>query len=121
MAHLFQPRFWSDPTIRAWPEADRLLALYLLTCPDRATEGLYRLRPHAVADDLAWEVVGVRDGLRRLAAHGFIKWDEQADVVLLVDVLRGMPALNPGQVGGAVNRVDSLPPTPLLRELYADA
>src|SRR3954454_6085139 len=120
MAHLFEPRFWTDPKVRAWPEPDRLLALYALTCADRATEGLYRFRVADAADDLCWDAGKVRDGLRRLETYGFLKWDEKAGVILLLGVMRGMAgSRNPNQIKGAVNKVDALPPSDLLRDLYA--
>jgi hypothetical protein len=121
MAHLFQPRFWTNPAIRSWPEPDKVLALYLLTGPERSTEGLYRLRVAGVADDLGWDPETVQDCLGRLVDRGFVRWDEAAQVVLIVGVLRDLNALNPGQIRGAVNRVYALPPTSLLRDLYAEA
>ena len=41
--HKVSPRFWADEKVLRWNDDAKMLALYLLTCPHRTTEGLFRL------------------------------------------------------------------------------
>jgi hypothetical protein len=113
------PRVWTDhPT---WSNDAQLLALYLLTCPHRTTEGLYRLPMAYVRADLNWSQQPLRKGLRErlaeafaeLSASGFCEYDEQAQVVLVMGALETQAPENPNQVTAAIKQLEELPPTHL--------
>lgn len=113
------PRVWTDhPT---WSNDAQLLALYLLTCPHRTTEGLYRLPMAYVRADLNWSQQPLRKGLRErlaeafgeLSASSFCEYDEQAQVVLVMGALETQAPENPNQVTAAIRQLEELPPTHL--------
>lgn len=107
------PKFWSDPMVLRWDDDTRLLALYLLTCPHRTTEGLFRLpRMYAMAD-LGWTSERFAKGFDRLRGDGFIEWDPDAEVVLIVKALQWQSPDNPNQVKSAVRALAMVPETPL--------
>jgi hypothetical protein len=108
--------FWSD--VRGWGDDATLMALYLLTCPHRTTEGLFRLPLGYVVEDLGWRIPRVKKALTALLDKGFVESDESVSVILIVNALRDQPPENPNQMKGAISRLEELPETPLLGRLY---
>lgn len=107
------PLYWSDDKVCKWSDRERLLALYLLTCPHRNLEGLYRLPVAYIEADLGWHKNDVRDGLVRMAVDSFAAYDTEASVVWLPNALRyHQPATEP-QVQGAINALQAVPDTKL--------
>lgn len=105
------PAFWTDHA--AWTDDERLLGLYVLTCPHRSTEGLFRLPVAYMAADLRWQEKRVRRALATLVAHDFIAYDDQAGVVLIVKALKWQQPSNPNGVKAAVKALRAVPPTVL--------
>jgi hypothetical protein len=105
---------WTQP----WDESTRLAALYLLTCPHRTTEGLFRLPIEYAATDLGWPARRFAKALGELVADGFIEHDPDAQVVLIVNALKWQAPQNPNQATAAVRVLRTLPATPLLTRLY---
>jgi hypothetical protein len=94
------------------------MALYLLTCPHRTTEGLFRLPLGYIVEDLGWRIQRIRKTLTTLMSKAFVEYDESASVVLIVNALRDQPPENPNQTKGAISRLENLPETPLLGRLH---
>ena len=107
------PKFWSDPRTRQWNDDTRLLAFYLLTCPHRTTEGLFRLPLLYAQADLQWLPERLTEPLQQLVDDGFIEWDPDAEVVLIVKALSWQSCSNPNQATAAVRRLAMVPETPL--------
>lgn len=107
------PKFWSDPMAMRWDDDTRLLAMYLLTCPHRTTEGLFRLPKLYAMADLGWSEERFTERLQQLVDDGFVEWDRQAEVVLIVKALTWQAPANPNQVKAAVKQLAMVPPTPL--------
>lgn len=105
------PRFWTDT--RSWTEDARLLGLYLLTCPHRTTEGLFRLPKAYIYADLGWTVERLGEPFAELLANGFIHYDETLEIVLITNALKYQAPENPNQVKHAISLLEELPPTPL--------
>jgi hypothetical protein len=119
--HRIDPRFWTDPAVRGWSDDAKLLALYLLTCPHRTTEGLFRLPKAYIQADLEWSAERLAEPFAELLAErngepGFIAYDERAQVVLLRDALKDQPPQNDNQVTAALRSLDELPATHLTCE-----
>lgn len=114
MANLYYkvgPSFWLD---HDWNDDERLAALYLLTCPHRTTEGLFRMPLTYAATDMGWELSRFKAAFSRLLTDGFVEYDDQASVVLIVSALKWQAPENPNQVKAALRAIDKLPETPLL-------
>ena len=114
--HRVSSRFWADEKTMRWDDDTRLLALYLLTCPHRTTEGLFRLPKPYIAADLGWSMERLEKPFAKLLADGFIKYDETVSVMLLPNALKYNPPENTNQAIRAARTVAELPETPLLRE-----
>lgn len=109
------PAFWADHP--DWSDDARLVALYVLTCPHRTTEGLFRMPLAYAREDLGWPAKRFAKAFDQLIADGFVEYDEQASVCLIVKALKWQAPENPNQAKAAVNAIGGLPATHLLTRL----
>jgi flagellar biosynthesis/type III secretory pathway protein FliH len=115
------PRFWAETCRDGWTDDMKLLALYLLTCPHRRTEGLYLLPLGYMAEDLRWSGERVSASLAQLISEGFAEYDATARVVFLPRALKYQRPDNRNQITHAVRSVLELPETYLKARLLAAA
>jgi hypothetical protein len=104
------PRIWLH---HDWDEDTKLLALYILTCDHRTTEGLFRLPKPYICADLQWLPERLGKPFSKLLANGFIEYDETAQVVLIVKALKWQRPDNPNQQTAAIKALEELPETRL--------
>ena len=90
--------FWTSPEIRALGESPRTLAAYLLTGPHSTMLGCFRIPDAYVAEDLGWDVEGVRLAFAALADIGFALRDEVSKWVVIPNFLKWNCPENPNQV-----------------------
>lgn len=114
---------WSDILNEPWSDDMLLVAIYLLTCRQRRTEGLYRWTLGFGAPDMSnehrkWSEKRFHKAFDALRDAGFIEYDEKAHVLLVVNALK-RHKLNPKQITGVVNAATQLPATPLLDRFIA--
>lgn len=113
------PKFWSSADRLGWDEETRLLALYILTCEHRTTEGLFRLPKQYIMADLEWSPQRLAQPFDRLCADGFIEYDHKAKVVLIVKALAYQSPNNPNGVTAALRALAIVPETGLDQRFYA--
>ena len=101
------PKFWADS--HDWSEDARTVALYLLTCEHRNTEGLFRLPEMYAVEDLGWDPERFRDGFGELIGRGFVEHDPDAKVVLIVKALKYQRPDNENHAKAAGKRLAELP------------
>ena len=101
------PKFWADS--QSWTEDARTVALYLLTCEHRNTEGLFRLPEMYAIEDLGWEPERFRDAFGELITRGFVEHDPDAKVVFIVKAMKYQRPDNKNQALGAARRIAGLP------------
>lgn len=111
------PKFWTDEKVLFWDDDTKLLALYLLTCPHRSTEGLFRLPKPYIAADLQWDMERLRKPFEKLIEDGFIKYDEATSIILLCQALKYQRPENQNQEKNAIKKLKELPETPLMWDL----
>jgi hypothetical protein len=97
--------FW--PETSGWSDDERVVALYLLTCAHRKTEGLFRLPSVYAAHDMGWAVDRFDAGVRALGDRGWVIHED--DWMLLVNGLRWNPPKSETQIKGARNAVTAAP------------
>ena len=123
--HKVSPLFWKDEMVRAWIAAGEdqsvLLALYLLTCFHRNSEGLYYLPKAYVEADLGWEADLVGERMARLLEDRFIEYDQKAEVVFVCNALKYHEPKSERQVKGAISALEEVPTTPLLASFLSVA
>lgn len=108
--HRIGSRIW----LEGWDDDTMLVAFYLLTNEHRTTEGIYRLPLAYGAADRGWGMKRFRKAFDKLVTDGFIEYDEDAQVVLIVNALKWQQPANPNQCVYAVKKLKALPPTGLL-------
>lgn len=110
------PQFWTDPTVKAWDDETRLLALYVLTCPHRNLEGLYHLPPLYIEANLGWPKAAIKKAMRRLERDGFLSVDSKSEVVLIRQALKYQHPKSKKQLQGALKALEEVPPNDLRDE-----
>lgn len=113
-----ESRFWQDEKMRNISDDARYLMLYLLTSPHRNVLGFYFLPEPYACFDLGWTKERFNKGLGELLANGLIKYDETVHVVLIANFLKHNPLENYNQVKSAIQKLEEIPKTPLLKDFY---
>lgn len=123
-------KFWIGETgkrLRGNRDA-QLLALYLITSPHSSMSGLYYCPAAYMAQDLGIPLEGARKGLDTLVDRGFCEYDEDAEMVFVVQMARfqigATLARSDNRRAGLLKELAKLPKTPLIRrffEVYAGA
>jgi hypothetical protein len=111
------PAIWNE----SWEDDVRLVAFYLLTCPHRTTEGLFRLPLAYAWEDMGWPAKRFEKAFKQLIANDFVEYDYDARVCLIVNALVYQQPENPNQVTAAMKAIRELPATPLLDRLLVVA
>ena len=93
--------------------------LYLLTSPHRNILGFYFLPAPYACFDLGWDEKRFQKGLQELLQTGRVKYDERAHVVLVMNYLKYNPLENPNQVKSALEKLDTIPQTPLFKDFLS--
>lgn len=117
--HRVFSRLWVNPVYRSCSEDGRHALVYLLTCPHRNTEGLFRLPIPLAAYDLGWQHDRTDRAMAELETAGFIALDRDTDLVWLVNAVKWNAPRGPKQIKGAVNVLAEVPSSPL-RAQYLD-
>jgi len=109
--------FWKDRQIRAWLKSGEhltaMLAVYLLTCDHRNSEGLYWLPTEYIESDLALKADEVGARMAHLLETGFAEYDEGAEVVFLPNALKYHEPKSKPQIKGALSALERVPDTVL--------
>lgn len=105
------PRIWT--ACRHWSPDARTLALYILTCPHRTVEGLYWLPKGYMTGDLEWSPQRLAPAMAELVEDGFVEYDDDAQVVLIVKALKYQAPANPNGVKAALRQLQMVPESPL--------
>lgn len=105
-----EPTVWIEP----WDDDTRMVALYLLTCSHRATEGIYRLPLSYALEDLRWDQERFDTAFDELRCEDFVRHDQRAQVVWIVKAFERQPPENKNVAIAALRRIKELPKTVLL-------
>ncbi len=116
--HMVSSDFWQDT--EDWSSDERSMAIYLLTCPHRTKEGLFRLLPAYVSAELRFERERALETFDALAARGWVKYDRAGKVMFLCKSLRWFPPKGPKSIAGACSAVAELRGTVLFGD-FAEA
>jgi hypothetical protein len=119
------PKFWMSPLgkkLKTCEAETRVIAFYLMTCPNSNMIGFYYLPLALMAHEIGIPLEEASKGLKSLIEIGFCAYDELTDCVWIYDMA-------PTQLGGPLNVKDNkvrhvndlfqaLPETPFLQDFY---
>lgn len=125
------PKFWIGATgkkLRAAGMEAQVVAMYLLTSPHANMLGLYYCPIMYIAHETGMTLEGASKGLQRAIEAGFCEYDEDSEVVWVIEMAGYQvgESLKPNdlRVKGVQNEYASLPGNPYLErffEKYRDA
>lgn len=113
--------FWDDRKVRMMSRGARDVALYLLTCPDRASEGFFRCRLATLCGHLGMSSKRAQAALDELSRLDFARYDPVSGVVLITKALKYQAPAGPQQLRGAVSAIERVQDSPELFGLLLDA
>lgn len=104
--------FWADRKVHSWSQDARTLALYLLTCPDRTSEGFYSLPLVLILDHLGWASGRFEKAMAELHEAEFAEYSREAEAVFIVRALKYNAPRGPMSIRGALKMLDSVDGAP---------
>ena len=114
-------RVFSRIWLERWDDDTMLTALYLLTSKHRSLEGIYHLPWEYVAGDRKWPMKRLERAVEVLLNDEFIEYDEDAQVVLIVNALKAQSPSTKNHMIGAVRKLRALPPNGLMNRFLEQA
>ena len=113
-------RFWTDEKVLNWDNNTKFLALYLLTCPHRNTEGLFRLPKQYIIADLNWDKQELDKAFNQLLEDGFIEYDEKVKVIYIPRAIKYQSPDNPNQEKSAIRKLKEIPKSELMDKFITE-
>lgn len=121
--HPVTPQIWSTKEFRRLSCEGKIVYFYILTCPERVSEGLFNVAPESVAAMTALELTSISAALEELQEVGLVGWDADSELVLDRNALLTSPVPAPkpgkkpdGRAIGFAKRFLRLPPSPITEE-----
>ncbi|WP_312560896.1 hypothetical protein [Anaerospora sp.] len=113
-----ESQFWKDEKMLKLSGDARYLMLYLLTTLHRNMIGCYFLPEPYAYFDLGMAPEQFHKAMSELVRARRVKYDMENHILLIPNYLRFNPLENPNQVKSAIDKLDELPQTQLLQDLY---
>ena len=110
-------RFWNDEKVIAWDDDTKLLSLYLVSCPHSNILGCFVLPKQYICGDLNWTEERLVKPFKKLLEEGFMKYDDNCRLILIINYLKHNPIENGNQATAAIKQLEELPKSPILQDL----
>lgn len=117
--HRVDPHYWV--LAKGWDDRTRNVGMYVQTCRHRVTEGLFELPKAYMAADLGYTAPQIARSLSVVVDAGLVKYDDDAEVILICNALAMQSPKTVKQIQGAISRLRMVPATPLLCDLHSHA
>jgi hypothetical protein len=115
-------RIWCDKKFRSLTPlkpSGQALFLYLLSNPHTTSiPGLYRAGAGAMAEELAWSLLGFQRALKEIVAQGLVKADLKARVIFIPNAIKYNKPQSPNVVRSWAVHWDEIPECALKNEAY---
>lgn len=112
--HRVASRVWDDPDVADMTEDARMCWMYVLTCPERLTEGIYQLDLDAAARRLQWGRERVLEAIWQCYESTLIDYHQETSTVLILNALKYQAPANPNVAKSVLKSVRSLHWSPLV-------
>jgi hypothetical protein len=111
-----QCQIWTDEKFKVLTPRQKLLFFYVLTSPHSNMLGIYVLKFPYAAADMNMDEGELCGHMGVLETHGFVQYDDEAEVVFIKNFIEHNKMRNPNSVKGAVARAGTLPKTKLMTD-----
>jgi hypothetical protein len=115
-------RIWCDKKFRSLTPikpSGQALFLYLLSNPHTTSiPGLYRAGAGAMAEELAWSLIGFQRALKEVMTQGLVKADLKARVIFIPNAIKYNKPQSPNVVRSWAVHWDEIPECALKNEAY---
>ena len=115
-------RIWCDKKFRSLTPlkpSGQALFLYLLSNPHTTSiPGLYRAGAGAMAEELAWSLIGFQRALKEVVTQGLVKADLKARVIFIPNAIKYNKPQSPNVVRSWAVHWDEIPECALKNEAY---
>ncbi len=108
---------YHNEKFRALSEDARTLYIYFLASPHSNILGCYVIPQAYISSDLQWKKTTVTKPLGELFRNGLIAYDEEVDLIVVVNHLKHNKLENPNQVKAAMKILDELPKSSIMTAL----
>lgn len=119
------PQFWIGRTgkrLRKQGPNAQLVALYLMTCPQANMLGLFYTSITQISHETGLPFEGASEALRRCVEAGFCRYDEESEVVWVMEMAHYQIAdsldAKDNRCKGIQNEYNALPDNPFLEEFF---
>jgi hypothetical protein len=112
-------RLWRHAGFLGLNDADRVLAIYMLTGPQANRAGLFRFSAGAAADDLERDTEAIRYGIAKVCDTFAWEYDGPTKTLWIPTWWEYNEPDNPKHLIGALSDLNSLPRTPLAAKFCA--
>lgn len=109
-------RFWNDKRIKPMSRDAKLLASYLMTGPEANIVGCFVCSPYHVAASKLMSPEEAEGVFSELCDAGFIEYDKETDICLVIRFLKHNPIQNPNGGTGAIKALALLPESELINK-----
>ena len=110
------PRIWSDERFSLLPDTEKVVALYVLTCPQSNRVGIFRFSLALASEDLGVTPIRIAERFAKVCDTFRWKWDASAKVVYLPTWWKYNQPENPKHLIGCLEDLADLPATKLAAE-----
>ena len=100
---------WNSRKFASIGDSDRLLYLYLHTCPHVNSVGCFVLKSGYATADMGWSEEAYRKGIETLSDAGLIGFEASENLIRLVNFARFDPFTNVNHAKGAIKIALALP------------
>jgi len=116
-------RMWRDPKYRALSDPAEIAYNYILTGPQRVTEGLFTFSAAMAAEDKGWTAEKWSEAFSEVVDATLVKFDPETCTLLLPKALKypGQAPKNPNVAKKAMRYISDLHWSPLMLEFLAAA
>ena len=112
--------FWQNKKVRPLSDDQKLLLVYLFSCPHGNSLGCFVLDPGYIIADLRWSEERANTVRDSLQSTKFVDYDPRTQLIRIVGWFSHNKIANPDHAAGCRKVAESLPPSPVFDRMIAE-
>ena len=115
--HKIESSIWQDEKFKELSEDAKMLFLYIMTCPHSNNIGIFVIPKMYICCDLKWDTERLDKPFEELLHRGFILFDENVNLVCIINHLKHNPLENANQTKAAIKILILLPKSSIFNNI----